>query len=90
MNFFSEGKNIRGIRPEKIRVVESTEPYNFKALVKELEFKGAFTRVHSLIPEQSMEFFIDIPSERSDSMNLQRDATLFLQIPDEHTIMLRK
>jgi iron(III) transport system ATP-binding protein len=89
MNFFNEGIAMRGIRPEKIRVVESSEPHNFKALVKELEFKGAFTRVHSLIPEHSMEFFIDIPSERTDSMNLQRNATLFLQIPDEHTITLR-
>ncbi|MDR2732730.1 MAG: ATP-binding cassette domain-containing protein [Fibromonadaceae bacterium] len=84
MNFYSEGKTMRGIRPEKIKIVEHTEPHNFKALVKELEFKGAFTRIHSLIPEENTEFFIDLPSDHAESMELRCDSTLFLRVPSEH------
>ncbi|MDR2594103.1 MAG: ATP-binding cassette domain-containing protein [Fibromonadaceae bacterium] len=86
MNFYNEGEAMRGIRPEKIKVVEHWEPHDIKALVKELEFKGAFTRIHSHIPKENSEFFIDLPSERVENMKLQRDTMLFLQIPEEHAV----
>jgi iron(III) transport system ATP-binding protein len=86
MNFYSEGGAMRGIRPEKIKIVDYMEPHDVKALVRELEFKGAFTRIHSLIPEKNTEIFIDLPSDYVDSMKLKRNATLFLRVPDEHAV----
>jgi len=53
MNFYNEGEAMRGIRPEKIKVVEHWEPHDIKAFVKELEFKGASTRIHSQIPKEN-------------------------------------
>jgi len=86
MNFYNEGEAMRGIRPEKIKVVEHWEPHDIKALVKELEFKGAFTRIHSHVTKGNSEFFIDLPSERVENMKLQRDTMLFLKIPEEHAV----
>jgi len=86
MNFYNEGEVMCGIRPEKIKVVEHSEPHDIKALVRELEFKGAFTRIHSHIPKGNSEFFIDLPSERVENMKLQRDTMLFLQIPEEYAV----
>ncbi len=85
MNFYSEGEVLRGIRPEKIKIVDR-EPYDIKALVRELEFKGAYTRIHSTIPGKNTEMFIDLPSDKVESMELHRETMLFLQIPDEHAI----
>jgi len=86
MNFYSEGEIMRGIRPEKIKIVDRCEPHDIKTLVRELEFKGAYTRIHTLIPGKNTEIFIDLPSDRAESMKLHREATLFLQIPDEYAI----
>ena len=88
MNFYNEGEAMRGIRPEKIKVVEHWEPHDIKAFVKELEFKGAFTRIHSHIPKGNSEFFIDLPSEHVENMNLQRDTMLFLRIPEVYAVRL--
>jgi len=86
MNFYSEGEAMRGIRPEKIKIVSHAEPYDIKALVRELEFKGAFTRIHGLIQEKNTEIFIDLPSDCVDSMKLQHNMPLFLQMPNEHAL----
>jgi iron(III) transport system ATP-binding protein len=86
MNFSNEGEAMRGIRREKITVVEHWEPHDIKALVRELEFKGAFTRIHSHIPKGNSEIFIDLPSDCVESMKLQRDTMLFLQIPEEYAV----
>jgi len=84
MNFY--GKEKYGIRPEKIKIVGYSDHYDITALVQDIEFKGAVTRVHSLIPEEKTEICIDLPSEHADSLNLKPDAALFLQIPDEHSL----
>jgi iron(III) transport system ATP-binding protein len=86
MNFYDEGEAMHGIRPEKIKVVEHWEPHDIKALVRELEFKGAFTPIHSMVPDKNTEIFIDLPSDHLDSMKLQRDTMLFLQIPEEYAV----
>jgi iron(III) transport system ATP-binding protein len=80
MNFY--GKEKRGIRPEKIKIVDYSQPYDIVAMVQELEFKGAITRVHSFVPEENTELCIDLPSEYADSMNLKPEAALFLQFPE--------
>jgi iron(III) transport system ATP-binding protein len=87
MNFYSEGEAMCGIRPEKIKLVDSTEPHDIKALVREIEFKGAFTRIHSLALEKNTEIFIDLPSESVNSMKLQYDTPLFLRMPTEHVVI---
>jgi iron(III) transport system ATP-binding protein len=84
MNFYGEQKC--GIRPEKIKIVDYLQPYDISAMVQDLEFKGAVTRVHSLIPGENTEICIDLSSEHADSMNLKPDATLFLQIPQEYSL----
>jgi len=86
MNFYSEGDVMRGIRPEKIKIVSQVESHDLKALVREIEFKGAFTRIHSLLPEKNAEIFIDLPSDYVDSMKLQHNMPLFLKMPDEHAL----
>jgi len=85
MNFYGRGEK-RGIRPEKIRIVDSSQPYDITALVQDIEFKGAFTRIHSLIPDENTGMSIDVPSDHVDTMKLKRESMLFLQIPDEHSI----
>jgi len=86
MNFYGGEKEKRGIRPEKIKIVDCSQPYDITALVQDIEFKGAVTRIHSLIPDENTDISIDLPSDYADSMKLKREATLFLQIPDEHAI----
>ncbi|MCL2219946.1 MAG: ATP-binding cassette domain-containing protein [Chitinispirillia bacterium] len=86
MNFYGDGGKTRGIRPEKIRVVGMADDHNVRARVREVEFKGAFTRIYSVALNTADEFFVDVPSDRVDSMKLGRDSTLCLQIPDEHTV----
>lgn len=86
MNFYGKNSEERGIRPEKIKIVSWPEPYDVTALVQHIEFKGAITRVHGLIPEENAAICIDLPSEHASSMKLRPDAALFLRIPAEHTI----
>ncbi|MDR0302070.1 MAG: ATP-binding cassette domain-containing protein [Treponema sp.] len=86
MNFYGRGAEKRGIRPEKIKIVDCSQPYDITALVQDIEFKGAFTRVHSLIPEENTGMSIDLPSDYADGMKLKREATIFLQIPDEYAV----
>ena len=86
MNFYDEAGSVRGIRPEKIRIVNYTESHNFKTLVRDIEFKGAFTRIYSVIPQTNREIFIDVPSDSVGGMNVERDAELCLRIPDEHAL----
>jgi len=84
MNFYGEEKH--GIRPEKIKIVNYPEPYDIAAIVRELEFKGAVTRVHGFVPEENTEICVDLLSEHAGSMNLKPDAALFLRMPDEHSL----
>jgi iron(III) transport system ATP-binding protein len=86
MNFYSAGEATRGIRPEKIRIVAHTDSHDIRAQVREIEFKGAFTRIHSLIHETDTEIYIDLPSEHIDNLEVDRGATLFLRMPDEHSV----
>jgi iron(III) transport system ATP-binding protein len=86
MNFYNTGEATRGIRPEKIKIVSRKDSHDIKAKVKDIEFKGAFTRIHSLVQETNTEIYIDLPSDHIDSMEVERDATLFLRIPDEHAV----
>jgi iron(III) transport system ATP-binding protein len=86
MNFYSAGEAMRGIRPEKIRIVTHTDSHDIRAQVREIEFKGAFTRIHSLVHETGTEIYIDLPSEHIDNLEVDRGATLFLRIPDEHSV----
>jgi len=86
MNFFGGEKEKLGIRPEKIKIVDGSEPYDLTAFVQDIEFKGAFTRIHSLIPNENTGISIDLPSDHADSMKIKREAMLYLQIPDEHSI----
>ncbi|GHV86216.1 ABC transporter ATP-binding protein [Spirochaetia bacterium] len=84
MNFYGAGEK-RGIRPEKIKIVDWTEPHDTTALVQDVEFKGAFTRVHGILPERTS-ICIDVPSDHAGSMVLGPDVTLFLRLPAEHCI----
>lgn len=86
MNFYRHGEVMRGIRPEKIKIVEQHEPHDIKALVKELEFKGAFTRIHCFVPEKDSEIFIDITSDRAEDMKLNFNSAIFLRMPEEHAV----
>jgi len=87
MNFYTDGGATRGIRPEKIRVVSKAEAHDIKVQVRDVEFKGAFTRIYSVAHNTNNEIFIDVPSDRIDGMRVEPDAVLCLQIPGEHAII---
>ena len=86
MNFYDKNGAARGIRPEKIKVVAKTDSHDFTTLVRDIEFKGAFSRIHSVVAGTENEIYIDLPSDRVREMKLACDATLFLQLPDEYAV----
>jgi iron(III) transport system ATP-binding protein len=99
MNFYGRGREKRGIRPEKIKIVDWSEPYDTTALVQDIEFRGAVTRIHGLLPDlppglrdetsppARLGIYIDLPSEHADKMKLYPDATMFLRLPEEHSVV---
>jgi iron(III) transport system ATP-binding protein len=80
MNFYKSDGEVRAIRPENIELTDRAKQYDFVARVKNIEFKGALTRVYGVLPESS-EICVDVSSEAA--VGLHEDATVFLRIPEE-------
>lgn len=83
MNFYNKNGEICAIRPEKIEVSDRHDDYDIKAQVKNLEFRGALTRITGKIFGQE-EIYVDVPSETVS--NIREDSILFLKTPEEHLI----
>jgi iron(III) transport system ATP-binding protein len=87
MNFYGNTDETHAIRPEKIEIVSRHEKYDFSAVIKNLEFKGAFTRIHGVLPELKFsEIFVDIPSESVNSMSLCEESIIYLKTPEEYLV----
>ena len=85
MNFISGEKATSAIRPEKVKIVDFREQYNYSAKVSEIEFRGALTRVFGRMGG-SKDFCVDVTSQDFDAMSLREGAMMYLQIPQEHTL----
>lgn len=80
MNFFRIGGEIVAIRPEKIRLVDCFNHYDFTAQVRSIEFKGALSRICGIL-SGGTEICVDVPSETASRLGLQEGVTVFLKIP---------
>ncbi|MCL2437264.1 MAG: ATP-binding cassette domain-containing protein [Clostridiales bacterium] len=85
MNFMNDDKATSAIRPEKVKIVECRDQYDYSAKVSDIEFRGALTRVFGRMGS-SEEFCVDVSSQDFDTMNLREGAMMYLQIPQEHTL----
>ena len=85
MNFISEEKTTSAVRPEKVKIVEYRECYDYSAKVSAIEFRGALTRVFGRLGGAD-EFCVDVASQDFDNMNLREGAMMYVQIPQEHTL----
>jgi len=85
MNFMNDDKSTSAIRPEKVKIVECRDQYDYSAKVSDIEFRGALTRVFGRMGS-SEEFCVDVSSQDFDTMNLREGAMMYLQIPQEHTL----
>ena len=90
MNFISSsgdgGGATRAIRPEYVMAVRYEDPHDLTARIKFIEFKGVITRVHAVLPNQTTEIYLDMPTDKIDALRLHKDGTLYLQTPKEHII----
>jgi len=85
MNFINDDMATSAIRPEKVKIVEYRERYDYSATVSAIEFRGALTRVFGRL-RGTEEFCVDVSSQDFDSMSLREGAMMYLQIPQEHTL----
>ena len=91
MNFYQTGGETYAIRPENIEISScQSNPYDYAAHVKAVEFKGALTRIYGTIPCVSgvkhSEICMDIPSETALQLRLNNNSSLFIRMPREHLI----
>ncbi|MCL2491995.1 MAG: TOBE domain-containing protein, partial [Coriobacteriia bacterium] len=73
------------IRPENIEVTNDTSLFDFSALIKSMEFKGALTRIYSALPDMT-EICFDVASEKANELSLSENGTVFLKMPQESQI----
>ena len=85
MNFYEKAGKTHAIRPENIVVTDRNSEYDLTAKIKHIEFKGVITRIHATLPGQP-DIYLDMPSEKIDSLRLFENAMLFLKMPQEHVI----
>ncbi|MCL2818524.1 MAG: ATP-binding cassette domain-containing protein [Actinomycetia bacterium] len=85
MNFYRDADQTCAIRPENVVLASDTTASDFIAQIKSLEFKGALTRIHSLLPDKS-EICLDVASEKASELNLTENGTVFLSMPQENLI----
>ena len=85
MNFYQNDGETFAIRPEDIEITGMCDSYDFSAHVKALEFKGALTRVHGILPNMA-EICMDISSETASEMHINEKSTIFLRMPQENLI----
>jgi len=85
MNFLNGESAMSAIRPEKVKIVERRENYDYSSQVSSIEFRGALTRVFGRL-EEAEDFCIDLASQDFDVMNLREGAMMYLKIPQEHTL----
>jgi iron(III) transport system ATP-binding protein len=83
MNFYAQDGETCAIRPEKLLCVDRHSDYDLAVTIRDVEFRGALTRVHALMPDKT-EICVDLASEAADKLRLNESATLFLQTPREH------
>ena len=85
MNFFDGQGETRAIRPEKVRAVNYSDKHDLSMQVRDIEFKGAMTRVYGRVRGQH-EVCVDFPSSEVDAMGLNIGGTMFLSLPDQHMV----
>ncbi|MDR3149080.1 MAG: ATP-binding cassette domain-containing protein [Oscillospiraceae bacterium] len=85
MNFYRKDGKTDAIRPENIKLADRSGVYDVTARVKNLEFKGASTRIYGVLPDLD-DILIDVPSETADEMRLCEDSTMFLRLSAEHLV----
>jgi len=89
MNFIDDSGLALAIRPEKVKIVSRNENYDLSARVLNIEFRGALIRLFGHL-EGGQEICVDVASQVFDRMHLREEATMFLQIPKEHTLFYPK
>ncbi|MDR0488747.1 MAG: ATP-binding cassette domain-containing protein [Propionibacteriaceae bacterium] len=82
MNTYTDAGNICAIRPENIEIADSTD-HDTWAEIRSIEFKGALTRVHGVLPN-SEDVCLDLPSDRVKDLNLMEGSTIHLSMPKDH------
>ena len=82
MNFYQQNGDVCAIRPEKLEPVNHREPHDIISQIREVEFKGALTRVYARLSDQT-EICVDIASDKADALGLRENAMLFLKTPSD-------
>lgn len=86
MNFYDNGNELIGVRPEYIKISENQNEKGHLCLpgiVNFLEFRGAITRVYGELKTKNI-ICADIPSQQANMINIKENKTIFFNIPEQH------
>lgn len=97
INFFEIAGNCESsstriaIRPEDIRIVESSCSTGIKAIVTDMEFRGAYYRimlqnVEEKLIKANQDFAIHLPSYQIKKLQLLKEKVLFVELPEDRLI----
>lgn len=82
MNFVENSGSKTGIRPEQIRVLTSYEAEGRNAVVKDMEFRGAFIRLFLKLEDQKNLIVVDVSSSDPSMKKLAVNSMIKVQIPE--------
>lgn len=100
VNFFESGRfdhhfprahHLLAIRPEHVRLMEHESECGIPAVIKEIEFRGAFYRLflewqQGIVPSGAERLTLDLPVAQAKRQGIMREKKVWIEFPMENLI----